>query len=727
MLLEAEGFDEDMLAFEGQELSYRIYKFAHNALDVVRFEPGMLVRRDTSVSGQQQIIQKIRDSQMLPLLCRKHNDVVGYMEFYRSQDPFTSRQNDNDYVRIIAIAVFLQKDHPELAMKWAQKAVALDPNRMKGRYLLGSFYFGMGSYDKAVAMLDSVFLTQLQNLGKPAVSACEFERQTINNDCCMSVGTMLAQCYMKQGQYGKLKNVYTLLLNSPYLTMPPEQRASIQTLLVKLQNAKDVPVQTIAPQADSPVPCLLKPVDKKDEKYLVSAIVSTYNSENFFRGCLEDLENQTIADKLEIIVVNSGSEQNEESIVKEFQKKYGNIVYIKTEREGLYSAWNRAVKVASGQFLTNANTDDRHRKDAFEVMANTLLSNPDAALVYGDQIITDTPNPTFENHHAVEIAKRAEFSKERLLFGCCVGSQPMWRKSLHDEFGGFDETLVCAADWDFWLKAAQKHNFKHIPETLGLYYRNENGIEHGRKIHSLYERYAVGKRYGNPYISVIQKYEARGNPLVSVVMTAYNAADYISDAIESVLIQNYRNFELIVVDDGSTDNTADIVKRFENEPIKYFFKENGGVASARNFGLQKSGGPFIVMLDSDDMMTPDYIARHLQGFEQHPEADMVYCDDLLIDEHDKPIRVISRPEYANNTAFISDMFRCGFPVVHFKTCIRRTVFDKIGLYDEELIVGEDYEMIRRFAKQELKMVHLPVPLYLRRIVTQQPFEKLYCR
>jgi glycosyltransferase involved in cell wall biosynthesis len=293
----------------------------------------------------------------------------------------------------------------------------------------------------------------------------------------------------------------------------------------------------------------------------------------------------------------------------------------------------------------------------------------------------------------------------------------MWRKSLHDEFGGFDETLTCAADWDFWLKAAQKYNFKHIPETLGLYYRNENGIEHGRKIHSLYERYAVGRRYGNPYISVIQKYEARGNPLVSVVMTAYNAADYIAGAIESVLIQNYRNFELIVVDDGSTDNTADIVRRFENEPIKYFFKTNGGVASARNFGLQKAGGPFIVMLDSDDMMTPDYIARHLEGFERHPEADMVYCDDLLIDEHDKPIRVISRPQYANNAAFISDIFRCGFPVVHFKTCIRRSVFDKIGLYDEELIVGEDYEMIRRFAKQKLNMVHLPEPLYLRRIVT----------
>jgi len=449
--------------------------------------------------------------------------------------------------------------------------------------------------------------------------------------------------------------------------------------------------------------------------YLISAIVSTYNSEEFIRGCLEDLENQTIADKLEIIVVNSGSEQNEESIVKEFQEKYGNIVYIKTEREGLYSAWNRAIKAASGQFLTSANTDDRHRRDAFEVMANTLLKNTDVVLVYGNQIITDTPNPSFENHHVIEMAKRPEFSRQRLLFGCCVGSQPMWRKSLHDEFGGFDETLTGAADWDFWLKIAGKYSFKHIDEFLGLYYRNENGIEHGRKIHSLYERYAVGKRYGNPYISVIKQYDAPGNPLVSIIVTAYNAADYISRTIESILIQSYRNFEIIVVDDGSTDNTAEIVRGFKNEPIKYFFKENGGVASARNFGLQKSGGAFIIMLDSDDMMTPDYIASHLQGFAQHPEADMVYCDDLLIDEQDKPIRVINRPEYSNPDGIISDMFRCGFPVVHFKTCIKRSVFDKLGLYDERLIVAEDYDMMRRFVKQQLKMRHLPAALYLRRL------------
>jgi len=454
----------------------------------------------------------------------------------------------------------------------------------------------------------------------------------------------------------------------------------------------------------------------KDSKYLVTAIVSTYNAERFIAGCLDDLQRQTIADKLEIIVVNSGSQENEEAIILEYQQKYSNIVYIKTEqREGIYTAWNRAVSVAQGTFLTNANTDDRHREDGLEIMAKTLLANPDVALVYGDQICTDTPNATFARHHATEMAKRPEYSRERLLFGCRVGSQPMWRKSLHDELGNFDESLDSASDWDFWLRIASKYKFKHIPDFLGLYYYNENGIEHSRKIHSLYERYLVGRRYGNPYISVIPQYKSNDNPLVSVIMPAYNASEYIAKAIESILIQNYRNFELVVVDDGSTDNTKEIATWFNEDIIKYFYKVNGGPSSARNLAISKARGHYIIPLDADDLMTTDFISKHLQEFEKHPEADLVYCDDYLVDQNDKPIRIIKRTEYKDRKLLIRDLFRSGYPIVPFRTCIRRSVFDKIGFFDENLRIGEDYDMMRRFVKHGLKIHHLPSALYLRRM------------
>ena len=204
-------------------------------------------------------------------------------------------------------------------------------------------------------------------------------------------------------------------------------------------------------------------------------------------------------------------------------------------------------------------------------------------------------------------------------------------------------------------------------------------------------------------------------PLVSVIMPAYNAAEYIAAAIKSVLSQDYRNFELIIINDGSTDDTEKIIHDIKDDRIRYFRQENQGLAATHNTGIRQSQGEFIVKLDADDKMTPDFIARHLQEFEKHPEADLVYCDDRLIGSNDMSIRIISRPEYTDRKLLIRDMFRCGYPIVPFRTCIRRSVFDKIGFFDESLPVGEDYDMMRRFIKHGLKMRHLPSALYLRRM------------
>ncbi len=349
-------------------------------------------------------------------------------------------------------------------------------------------------------------------------------------------------------------------------------------------------------------------------------------------------------------------------------------------------------------------------------MAKTLDENPAIALVYGDQIRTDTPNDTFEDHHGTGSERRADYSHQRLLFGCCVGSQPMWRKSLHDELSYFDETLTCAGDWDFWLRISQKYDFKHIHDFLGLYYYNAEGIEHGNKIHSLYERYIVGKRYGTEYISVIPYYKTAPNdPLVSVIMPVYNGADHIAAAIESVLIQNYPKFELIIVDDGSTDNTKEHILHFKDERIRYLYKENGGPSSARNLAINKSKGRYIMPLDSDDMMTPDFIAKHLKQFEKYPEADLIYSDVLLIDSKGKPIRIMKKPEYKDRATHIRDLFHAAHPVTPFRLGIRKSVFEKIGLYDETLMVAEDYDMMRRFVQAGLKAQHLGEPLHLRRM------------
>lgn len=215
----------------------------------------------------------------------------------------------------------------------------------------------------------------------------------------------------------------------------------------------------------------------EDGKYIVSAIVSTYNAEEFIYGCLEDLENQTIADKLEIIVVNSGSEQNEDVIIREFQKRYSNIKYVKTEeREHPGVAVNRAIEVASGRYITIACTDDRHRKDALEIMARALDSYPDIGAVYADSLVSTIPNETFEQNSAAQYMRWPDFSLRQMLIFYLFGPQPMWRRSVHEVIGMFNPSFVVACDYDLFLQLAWKFGALHIREVLGLYLERPDSV-----------------------------------------------------------------------------------------------------------------------------------------------------------------------------------------------------------------------------------------------------------
>jgi len=230
--------------------------------------------------------------------------------------------------------------------------------------------------------------------------------------------------------------------------------------------------------------------------YLVSAIVSAYNAERFLRGCLEDLENQTIADRLQIIVVDSGSEQNEFSIVKEFQNRYPNIEYIRSaRRETVYAAWNRGIVAASGQYITNANADDRHREDAFERMVEVLEGNEDIALVYADAAVSTKENEAFDSADVIGHFRWPDFEPRRLFEVCYVGPQPMWRGDLHERYGYFDVEFQSAGDYEYWLRLCSNETFQHISDVLGLYLYSPASVEHRDQVVSARESAIARQRY----------------------------------------------------------------------------------------------------------------------------------------------------------------------------------------------------------------------------------------
>lgn len=233
----------------------------------------------------------------------------------------------------------------------------------------------------------------------------------------------------------------------------------------------------------------------RQRDYLATAIVSTYRAERFLRGRLTDLLQQSIADRLEIIVIDSHSPEGEAGIVAEFQQQTDTIRYLRTSRrESVYQAWNRGVALATGQFLTNANCDDRLAPTALERLCQLLQQHPNAGFAYADFLITGYENETFASHHAHDVTRRPTYHRNRLLENCITGSQPLWRRALHSRVGSFDTAYASAADYDFFIRASGCCDGIALHEPLGLVLTSPTTFSGVGQLPTL-EFYAIRERY----------------------------------------------------------------------------------------------------------------------------------------------------------------------------------------------------------------------------------------
>ncbi len=227
-------------------------------------------------------------------------------------------------------------------------------------------------------------------------------------------------------------------------------------------------------------------------QYKVTAIVSVYKAERFLRACLEDLVQQTIFSDTEVIIIDACSPENEQAIALEFSAKYPNIQYVRTPvRETLYAAWNRGIRMAKGEYITNANADDRHAPNAFERLASELDARKDVALVYADCRVTSEENALFATAPIKRFLHWSDYDHISLLCRCEIGPQPMWRRSVHDDVGFFDESYTVAGDYDMWLRISERYSLYHVQEELGLYLEYDNNLETQNPQRSYDEEYSV--------------------------------------------------------------------------------------------------------------------------------------------------------------------------------------------------------------------------------------------
>jgi glycosyltransferase involved in cell wall biosynthesis len=182
-----------------------------------------------------------------------------------------------------------------------------------------------------------------------------------------------------------------------------------------------------------------------------------------------------------------------------------------------------------------------------------------------------------------------------------------------------------------------------------------------------------------------------------VVIPCYNQAHFLGEAIESVFSQSYRRFEVIVVDDGSTDETSEVAVRYGEEGVRLIRQENRGLARARNRGLEGAKGEYVVFLDADDRLLPRALEAGLECFEAHPECALVAGHSRFMDA-DGFIRAEPRPPRPIGSDLFLALLERRYFVIPGAVMYRCAVIESVGAFDTSLGAAEDYDLYFRIAK-----------------------------
>ena len=203
-------------------------------------------------------------------------------------------------------------------------------------------------------------------------------------------------------------------------------------------------------------------------------------------------------------------------------------------------------------------------------------------------------------------------------------------------------------------------------------------------------------------------------PLVSIIIPSYNARPWVCEAVDSVLAQTYPDYEIIVVDDGSTDGSGELLRQRYGKQIRYVYQVNRGLSGARNTGLDHADGAYIQFLDADDLLLPEKLERQVAFLEDHPEIGIVYSGCLCFYES-QPEKHFPSPRQSRYCSghILAQMVEGGFIRPHMPL-VRRSCINRVGRFKEYLTSAEDYDFWLRTARAGILFHYLggePLVLY----------------
>jgi len=208
---------------------------------------------------------------------------------------------------------------------------------------------------------------------------------------------------------------------------------------------------------------------------------------------------------------------------------------------------------------------------------------------------------------------------------------------------------------------------------------------------------------------------------VSIIIPAYNKAELTVKTVDSVLKQTYPNIEILVVDDGSTDNTREVLSSYQDK-IRYIYKENGGASSARNFGIKKAKGEFIGFVDCDDLYARDKVELSVTYLKKNPDFGYLHTGACFIDEKDEIVGDYSHP-MSQQQGWVSRRLILHNFICNSTVFMRKSALERTGFFDEEIFTPADWDMWIRLA-EIVQIGYIDYPLTYYRVSDNFVFSRL---
>ena len=382
----------------------------------------------------------------------------------------------------------------------------------------------------------------------------------------------------------------------------------------------------------------------------ISLITTTYNRAHYLPLTLDSILAQTHAD-FELLLWDDGSTDDTLAIAQQYAQRDPRIRVIAAAHQGLAAALQGAIAATTGTYLGWIDSDDLLAPTAIAATAAILDTHPHVGLVYTNHILIDEHG----QDQGLGRLCRIPYSQDRLLVDFMTFHFRLLRRSVYEQVGGIDPTFTTSEDYDLCLKLSEVTDIYHLPQPLYFYRRHAANITNNKLevIHSAHraisnalQRRGLDPHYHlnvSPTFTLLPQPSVKAlptpplpptapldlKPLVSIIIPAYNAVPRLRFCLQSVLQQTYPNLEIILVDNGSTDDTVAIAQTLAattDRPFHIHHCPQPGANHARNLGFTHAQGDYIQWLDADDDLAPDKITRQVIAFVQQPAADIAYGD-----------------------------------------------------------------------------------------------------